>query len=143
MIQSLSAIWRQKEIPVIYKTKDCVLMKMPFDSNNRIIALSISGNKLSWHPNYKCWEISKGRFLLAVQQMLFHWGSTYVIQKFNKMEKCAPACWNAKGIDCKCSCMGEHHGSGSPDGRWYEISETCAIGWRGEEFSCRLLTKRR
>lgn len=55
--------------------------------------------------------------------------------------ECARACWEARGLECNCSRMGEHHGEDCPDGRWSEISDTCAVRWRDAELhgccSCR------
>jgi hypothetical protein len=75
----------------------------------------------------------------TLKRLLARFGAVYVIQPFNKLEICAPACWNATGAKCECSCMGEHHGSKNHAGRWHVVSETFAVRIREREFSCRLL----
>src|SRR5690606_1987750 len=54
-------------------------------------------------------------------------------------QKCAPACWNAEGFHCECSCMSENHGGGHPGGSWYKVSETFAVSWGAQRYSCRHL----
>ena len=66
-------------------------------------------------------------------------GACYLVQTYREQEKCAAACWNASGLECNCQCMGEHHGTGHPDGRWYEVSETCAVSWGPKRLSYKLL----
>jgi hypothetical protein len=45
----------------------------------------------------------------------------------------------AEGFHCESSCMGENHGGGHPGGRWYEVSETFAVSWSVQRYSCRHL----
>jgi hypothetical protein len=35
--------------------------------------------------------------------------------------------------------MGENHGGGHPGGSWYEVSETFAVSWCVQRYSCRHL----
>jgi hypothetical protein len=35
--------------------------------------------------------------------------------------------------------MGENHGGGHPGGNWYEVSETFAVSWGQQRYSCRHL----
>jgi hypothetical protein len=39
-----------------------------------------------------------------------------------------------------CSCLGAHHGEGHPGGRWYIVSETCAVRWKNAEWYWSRLT---
>jgi hypothetical protein len=80
-------------------------------------------------------------FSQLVERLVRQFGSVYVIQPYRAMEKCARACWEAKRLECTCSCMGEHHGSEVAGGRWYELSETCAVRWTDtQHLRCSLLT---
>lgn len=38
--------------------------------------------------------------------------------------------------------MGQHHGEGHPDGRWYEVAETCAVSWSDRQLHYKLLEAR-
>ena len=67
-------------------------------------------------------------------------GRVYVIQPYREFEKCAPACWNATGFTCECSCMGKNHGS-MPGGRWWVVADTFAIQWQGRRLACRLIER--
>jgi cell filamentation protein len=62
------------------------------------------------------------------------YGKVYVVQAFAHFEKCAPACWNATGFQCECSCMGQNHGSHA-SGDWWIVSETFAIRREGRELA--------
>ena len=72
-------------------------------------------------------------------RLLSNYGAVYLIQLYREMQECAPACRDAKGLDCECSCMGENHGVGALGDRWHEISETFAFKWGERKYACRLL----
>lgn len=78
-------------------------------------------------------------FSELVERLLRRFGRVYVIQPYNEKEVCAPACWKATGLECACSCMGKNHGAGAPGGRWYEMSETCAVRWKEDVLRVSLL----
>jgi len=67
------------------------------------------------------------------RRLLYKYSAVYLIQLYREQQKCAPACWNAEGLHCECSCMGENHGSGHPGERWREVSETFAFADKGPE----------
>ena len=73
------------------------------------------------------------------RRLLYKYSAVYLIQLYREQQKCAPACWNAEGLHCECSCMGENHGSGHPGERWREVSETFAFEWGPTKYACRLL----
>lgn len=52
-----------------------------------------------WDAKCSCREQAQYRELKAV---------------LNKAHKCDPRCWNAKSLDCRCSCGGANHGTGQP-----------------------------
>lgn len=81
----------------------------------------------------------KSWFNDLVNRSMWRFGAVWIIQPFREMEKCAPACLNAIGHECECSCMGQNHGAGN-DGSWWEVSETFAFRWGEQELACRLLT---
>jgi hypothetical protein len=68
------------------------------------------------------------------------YGQTYVIQRDRPLQKCAPACWNAVGYDCECSCLGENHGSETPLA--HVVSDTFAFQRGGRKLALRLLTRK-
>ncbi len=76
-----------------------------------------------------------------VERCLDRYGKVYIIQPFREQEKCAPACMNATGHDCQCSCMGANHGAGLAGGRWKVIDEAFATRWGDELIACRLLSR--
>lgn len=142
--QKIRTIWNQKHIPVIYRRGDGPLMiKLPYAVDNRIWIKGTKRNKPKWNSKYTCWETPKAWFNDLVTKILSRHKKVYVIQPYRKQEKCAPSCWNAKGHECQCSCMGEYHGTEGPNGNWLIISDTFATLWHEKELACRLITDNR
>jgi len=147
----LRRVWKQSEIPVIVrKGKGYKLMiKLPHPSSDfekrrlarRFLqAVRPKGRSPTWIERFSGWEISQDWFNDLVDQLLRRFGKLYVIQPYRPQEKCAPACMNALGHECQCSCMGANHGAGGPGAGWFEVSETFATRWGEEQLACRLMT---
>jgi len=137
----LREIWRQKRIPVIYRRPRPLptLVRLPYAADNYEWLRGERRHKPKWNPKYKSWETPIAWFDSIAQQALRRFGQVYVIQIYKEQQKCAPACWNAEGFHCECSCMGANHGSGHPGGRWHEVSETFAFEWGPRRYACRLM----
>ena len=137
-----AAIWKQKAIPVVYRAGSGIplMIKLPYADDNFIWLRGYNHRKPDWDKQYKCWEVPSTWFEYVTRLILNRYDRVYVIQPYRALEKCAPACWNAKGLECECSCMGENHGS-QAGGRWYIVSETCALQWHNRELACRLFEK--
>lgn len=138
----LSQIWRQNSIPVLYLQGKgaSLLLRLPYAVGNREWIKGDGRKNPVWEKDQKCWQIPKAWFERIIRQSLARHRKIYVVQPFNPNEKCAPACWNAVGAECECSCMGKNHGSGNPVGKWHVVSETLAVRWGSNDYSCRLLT---
>lgn len=137
-------VWRQSSIPVIVRGGHIapLVIKLPFRDDNKDWLRDDQRSKPKWFPDYKVWSIPKSWFENTVRLALARFGSIWVIQPYREIEKCAPACWNATGVHCECSCLGERHGTHDPAGRWYIINETLALRIGEKEFSCKLLRRR-
>lgn len=137
----LRKIWLQTEIPVIYRqTRPYpVLVRLPYSVGNYKWVRGDARHKPKWDPKYKCWETPVSWFDDLIQRSLKRFGKVYVVQLHKEHQKCAPACWDAKGFHCECSCMGENHGSGHLGGNWHEVSETFAFQWGPRQYACRLI----
>jgi hypothetical protein len=142
--QTAAAIWKQTKIPVLYRRGRGIplMLKLPYSRDNFDWLRNDSHRKPDWNARYKCWEVPNAWFDDVIRRSLQRFGRIYVIQPFRALEKCAPACWNAKGFECECSCMGKNHGSEIPSGNWWVISETFAMQWQGRELACRLVEAR-
>jgi hypothetical protein len=136
-------IWRQKMIPVAYRRggSNPLMVKLPYSPENYAWLKGEHRNKPEWNQKFTCWEAPKAWFDDIVTRALERYGQIYVIQPYRAQEKCAPACWNATGFECQCSCMGENHGSHGPLGKWFVVSDTCAVRWHDRELACRLIEK--
>lgn len=140
----LTRIWNQHEIPVILRRTgkgQLLRARLPYADNNRVWLQA--GRRISpaWISRKRYWEIPKAWFNEIVERALRTFGQVYVIQPYREQEKCSPACLNAVGHECQCSCMGRNHGAGN-DGSWFEISETFATRWHDQMLACRLMKAR-
>lgn len=141
--KKIEAIWLQNVIPVIYRRGAGypLLLRLPYKEDNRIWLRDQNKRKPKWiGENKRYWEIPASWLNSIVSRLLNRWGKLYIIQPFREQEKCAPACWNARGHECQCSCMGENHGSKNLEERWFIVSDTFATKWNTKELACRLLT---
>jgi len=137
-----AAVWRQTRIPVVYRGSRGrpLLVKLPWREDNREWLRNDQHRIPQWNARWKCWETPQSWLDEVVRRIILDFGHTYLIQPYREKEICAPACWNAMGFKCECSCMGMNHGAGIPGEKWHIVSEACAIQWQGRELSCRLLT---
>jgi hypothetical protein len=140
--EKVTKIWNNEIVPVIYRKggKSKLIVKLPYSNNNRSWLKSDKRYKPSWNNKDKQWEVPKSWFNDIVKRSLHRYNSVYIIQPYREQEICAPACWRARGHECQCSCMGEHHGEESPEGRWFIVADTFATKWNDEKLACRLLT---
>jgi hypothetical protein len=136
------AIWRQKWIPVIYSEKRGrpLKIRLPYAPGNYNWLRGDRQRKPAWNKRYKCWETPYAWLDYAMYEILERFGRVYLIQSHSVLEKCARDCWEAKGFECQCSCLGANHGSQS-GARWFEVSETLALSWQSRKLSCRLIVK--
>jgi hypothetical protein len=139
--RNIPQIWHQKTIPVVYREGKSVplMVRLPYAQNNRSWLKANHRKSPEWIHKYRYWKMPNSWFDDVITRLLHRFGHVYVIQPFRTQEKCAPACWRANGFECECSCMGQHHGSQNPFGRWRVISDTFAVRWRDRELACRLI----
>lgn len=137
----LKTAWAQKTIPVVLRRGgpgENIRVRLPYAKNNKLWLRNNRTRKPSWNQEHKCWELPKAWFNDLVDRSLQQWGQIYIIQPYREQEICAPACMNAKGHDCQCSCMGANHGQGD-DGNWFSTSEAFAAKWGEKKLACRLM----
>lgn len=136
-------IWSQSQIPVIYRggKGKKLLIRLPFKDDNRQFLKSNKRNNPEWVKDKKYWICPASWFNDIVRRTLGRWESVYVIQPYVEQEKCAPACWNAEGHECQCSCMGANHGSHNSGAGWFVVSDTFATRWNNSELACRLMRR--
>lgn len=142
-VRKLEAIWKQKEVPVIFlKERKGRPMIKAGDGEKDTVWIRDFGSSYggSWQQKYNCWVVPKAWFTGITKKLLSIYGRVYVVQPFSENEKCCPACWNATGIECTCSCQGANHGSGQPAGKWYIVSDTFAAKRGDRHYGCKLIT---
>lgn len=118
-----------------------LMIRLPYAPDNRAWLRADRQRKPAWKKQFKCWEAPKSWFDSVISQCLHRYGRVYVIQPYKAHEKCAPACWNATGFECECSCLGANHGAQSPSGKWRVVSDTFAVRWHERELACRLIER--
>jgi len=141
---TLKYVWEQGHVPVVLRRTgkgERLRVRLPFAPNNR--QWLQDGRRISpdWVVDKKCWELPKAWFNDFVDRALRHYGKVYVVQPYREQEICSPACQNATGHECQCSCMGLHHGSGN-DGSWFEVSDAFSFRWGNKYLACRLMSAR-
>lgn len=140
----LREVWNQKEIPIILRRGrkgQRLRARIPYAPDNKQGLQD--GRRLSpeWIEKHKCWELPKAWFNDFVARALERYRKLYIVQPYREQEKCSPACLNAIGHECQCSCMGANHGAGN-DGSWFEVSDTFAVRWGERHLACRLMIAR-
>jgi hypothetical protein len=139
---SLNYVWGQEATPVVLRRTgkgQLLRVRLPYVETNRQWLQNGRRTSPAWIAGKKYWELPKAWFNDFVERALAKYGRVYVIQPYREQEKCSPACQNAIGHECQCSCMGLYHGAGN-DGSWFEVSDTFATRWANQEFACRLMT---
>lgn len=140
----LLAIWKQRNIPVVLRRTgkgDHLRLRTPGSITDARWLTGQKQRRLKWNHDNDCHEAPKNWFNHVVERCLEGWGAVYVVQPYREQEKCSPACMNASGHECSCSCMGKNHGAGN-DGSWFEVSEAFATQWGDRELACRLMVRR-
>lgn len=137
----LAEIWRKANPPVVFKRKagEPIFVRLHPNPNNFDIVRGSNKRKPKWNERFKCWEIPAAWYDDLAHRLLSRFNGVYLIQLYREQQRCAPACWNASGLHCECSCMGAHHGSGHPGKNWHEVSETFAFEWGNKKYATRLL----
>ena len=137
----LRAIWQRASPPVIFRRagSNPLLVRLPYLATNFDWLRGDKRHKPKWNTRYKCWETPVAWYEWLARRLLKRYSAVYLIQLYREQQKCAPACWNAEGLHCECSCMGANHGSGHPGEGWREVSETFAFEWGPTKYACRLL----
>src|SRR5579871_938530 len=138
----LNYVWNQGRVPVVMRRMgrgQRLRARLPYAETNRAWLQNGRRTRPIWVSSKQYWELPKAWFNDFVNRCLERYGKVYIIQPYREQEKCAPACLNATGHECECSCMGQNHGAGN-DGSWFEVSETFATRWGNRQLACRLLT---
>lgn len=140
-MSEIRRVWNQNDIPVIIRRArkgQKHRLRLPFSETNREWLRGERRDRPVWLVDGKYWEIPKAWFNDFVERCLKRYGQVWIIQPYREAEKCAPACMNAQGHECQCSCMGANHGAGN-DETWFEVSEAFAVRWNRKELAARLL----
>jgi hypothetical protein len=142
--ERLNRVWNQQDVPILLRRTggEGLRMRLPYRPDNRAWIRNGRRSIPKWNAKAHYWDVPKAWFNKLVAECLDTFGSVYIIQPYREQEKCAPACWNATGDECQCSCMGEHHGMNNPAGHWRIISDTFATRWGEHAIACRLITRR-
>ncbi len=142
--EQLTDIWNQREIPMVLRRTgkgELLRLRLPYAETNRAWLQNNRRTSPVWLADDRYWEIPKSWVNDFVERALATFGAVYVVQPYREQEKCSPACLNAVGHECQCSCMGRNHGADN-DGSWFEISETFATRWGKQMLACRLMRTR-
>jgi hypothetical protein len=109
---TVTQIWNNGKIPVLWLTQSGLLVRLPYNPANMDILRGDRTRKPKWEPDKKRWSVPRAWLNDLVVLLRSRFGEVYLIQRWSTTEICAPACRNAKGLECKCNCMGSNHGAG-------------------------------
>ena len=140
--------WEAAQIAIVVRAGlmgKKLIVRLPFRDDNaqwiRSLATGTRRPEVSWDSTYGAWKLPASWLNRFVEGALNRYGRLYVVQPFREMEKCAPACRDANGHECQCSCMGANHGNKDGLG-WFDISETFSFRWGLEQAAIRLMSKK-
>jgi hypothetical protein len=138
---SFAPVWEQKALPVIFRDSPGhpLLVRLPFAEGNREWLQDDRRHRPKWLASEKAWSIPKAWFDDSARRCLERYHAVYIIQPFRESETCAPACVNAIGVECTCSCLGANHGSGISMETWYVVSDAFAVRYGPKQYAVRLL----
>jgi hypothetical protein len=141
--ERLRAIWNQSEIPVVIRKGKGhpLIVRLPFANDNRQWLQDGKRTSPTWIAYKKHWQLPRAWFNGLVERFLKRYSRLYIVQPYREQEKCAPACMNALGYECQCSCMGANHGAGMTSD-WLVISGSFAVRTGDTSVACRLLTRK-
>ena len=141
--KNFEQIWWQSKVPVVFRmgVGHRLKVRLPYAETNKQWLMSFCRSKPKWDRDGRFWSLPSTKLNDFVNRTLDKYGQVYLIQPYREKEICASACWNARGYECNCSCMGARHGAGGDGRNWHEVSETCAILWEKLKYACRLLKK--
>lgn len=140
----IKRVWDQTKIPVVLRRdgpREKLRVRLPHAPRNFDWLKAGRHTDPFFSIAHDCWEVPKAWFSDLVDRSLERYGQVYIVQPYREQEKCSPACLNATGHECQCSCMGANHGHGN-DGSWFEVTDTFAFRWNERHLACRLLTAR-
>lgn len=144
--EQLKNIWDHlsKSTPVIFRPdKGRLRVRLPYSASNRQwLKEGHPKTEPVWNSEKNYWCLPKRQFDELVNKCLEKHRKVYVIQPYLKQEKCVPACKNANGHECKCSCMGKNHGIQGVNSDWLIISNAFAAKFTDNEYACRLLSRK-
>jgi hypothetical protein len=145
-IDALRSIWERAPYPVIFvQKKPPILVTLPYREDNYAWLRGDQQRKPKWIPAEKHWEVPKSWQGYVISKCVARFGAAIVIKVMpRKMEKCAPACWQATSDvgECVCSCGGINHGIESNPGGFLEIRESFAVRWSaGNRLVATLITE--
>lgn len=132
-------IWRQSNVPVIVRQEQPmpVLIHLPDSDKSEWWIPEGKRTTLSWNAQLECWETPRSWFNEMIQLSLKRYGDVQVVQLYRKIRKCVPACWNATGDDCECSCGGGNHGTRQPLAKGKTASDIFVFKSGSTEYACR------
>lgn len=139
----IKAIWNQKWIPIIFKRPKVsrLSVKLPYRPSNRFWLKSDKRHYPKWDAVNKCWEVPGAWLNDLVPRLIEEFDSLYIIQRYSEQEECTPACCNAVGHECSCSCLGRNHGRSYKGWDWFVVAGTFTVEWREFQLACRLMQK--
>ena len=134
-----SKIWFESPVPALFRPpKGQVLVRVDKHPTNRCL-IKLGRNWPRWVEQRHCYQVPAAWFSKLAKVIVNEFGAVWIIQPFREKQICAPACRDAEGLVCECSCMGEFHGVNHAGNGWFEVSESFMVRYSSAQWACRLL----
>lgn len=142
-LQELRVFLVESKIPVLLnpKTKGKIMLRFPNEEKHQAFVEAGQKSEPEWKP-YGAWLVARSALRSHAQRCIGEWGSCWIVQSYREKEVCAPACQNALGLECHCSCMGLYHGheAEASSGKWHVVNEAFCVRWGDVVYAVRRIS---
>lgn len=142
-LPELKAFLEASKLPVLLntKTKGKIMLRFPNEEKHEDFVAGGQRSEPEWKP-YGAWFVARSALRSHAQRCIAKWGGCWIVQSYREKEVCAPACQNAIGLECHCSCMGLYHGheAEATSGKWHVVNEAFCVRWGDVVYAVRRIS---
>jgi hypothetical protein len=105
-----------------------IVLALPYAKGTRFLLREVCGpgTRPEFDRARKAWLVARPHFRKVVEALALRYGTVPVTTDHTVRHACDSKCWDAKGGECECHCLGDNYGGGFPRG-WHSISGDMAI----------------
>lgn len=103
------------------------LLRVPFARGNRRWLRDALGCRPEWDSERRAWLVAREHLQRAIALLAETHGRVALALEYRLTDRCDIRCQAARGDDCVCSCLGEHHGGGRAVRGWRVVGDTTLV----------------